>query len=134
MSVDVLCIIDLCADRCSSDRDALALDLGLTGGTYGELLESQVSVDQLLDDAISALSAPGLGVDATTAIAGLQLLQGKVPAARTIELGELFGLGVWQDSRIGGPAAINAGLNALQLASAALQLADRKSTRLNSSH
>src|SRR3546814_8456443 len=74
--------------------------------------------------AISALSAPGLGVDATTAIAGLQLLQGKVPAARTIELGELFGLGVWQDSRIGGPAAINAGLNALQLASAALQLAN----------
>src|SRR3546814_775986 len=104
--------------------DALALDLGLTGGTYGELLESQVSVDQLLDAAISALSAPGLGVDATTAIAGLQLLQGKVPAARTIELGELFGLGVWQDSRIGGPAAINAGLNALQLAIAALQLAN----------
>src|SRR3546814_12120283 len=102
----------------------LALDLGLTGGTYGGLLESQVSVDQLLDAAISALSAPGLGVDATTAIAGLQLLQGKVPAARTIELGELFGLGVWQDSRIGGPAAINAGLNALQLASAALQLAN----------
>src|SRR3546814_18630089 len=79
--------------------DALALDLGLTGGTYGELLESQVSVDQLLDAAISTLSAPGLGVDATTAIAGLQLLPGKVPAARTIELGELFGLGVWQDSR-----------------------------------
>src|SRR3546814_11457788 len=98
----------------------LALDLGLTGGTYGGLLESQVSVDQLLDAAISALSAPGLGVDATTAIAGLQLLQGKVPAARTIELGELFGLGVWQDSRTGGPDATTARLTALHLSSAAL--------------
>src|SRR3546814_17475955 len=87
----------------------LALDLGLTGGTYGGLLESQVSVDQLLDAAISALSAPGLGVDATTAIAGLQLLQGKVPAARTIELGELFGLGVWQSSeeRRGGKECVS---------------------------
>jgi uncharacterized membrane protein len=104
--------------------DRLALELDLEGGTYRQLLDSQVSVDQLLDAAISALGTPGLAIDAATAIAGLQALQGKVPAANAISLGDLFGLGIWQDSRIGGPAAINAGLNALQLATAGLQLAN----------
>src|SRR3546814_19810011 len=59
--------------------DALALDLGLTGGTYGELLESQVSVDQLLDAAIRPPPAPGLGVDPTTPLPRLPPPPGQVP-------------------------------------------------------
>lgn len=103
---------------------ALAAKVGVSGGTYRQLLAANASVDDVLDAAIAALSTPGSAADAATAIAGLQLLRGKVPAVRTIAIGKLFHLGAWQDMAIGGPAAINGGLNALQIASAAFQLAN----------
>ncbi len=103
---------------------ALAAEIGVQGGTYRQLLDSQASVDEVLQAAIGVLSQPGAGADAATAIAGLQLLQGKVPASRAISIGDLFGLGVWQDAAIGGPAAINGGLNGLQLATASIELAN----------
>ena len=102
----------------------LAAKLGVSGGTYRQLLASSASVDDVLDAAIGVLSAPGATADAAVAIAGLQRLRGTVPASRTIALAKLFNLGVWQDSAVTGPAAINGGLNALQLATAAIQLAN----------
>lgn len=103
---------------------ALAIELDMQSGTYRQLQDSQVAVDQLLSAAIATMAQPGSGADAATAIAGMQLLQGKIPASRTIRFGDLFGLGVWQDRPVGGPAAINAGINTLQLATAAIQLAN----------
>jgi len=104
--------------------DALATRLNATAGTYGQLLDLTASVDVVLQAAAQVLAEQGDVAGASAAVLGLQALQGKVPASRGIRIGDLFGLDVWKDVPIGGPAAINAGLNAMQLASAAIQLAN----------
>lgn len=108
--------------------DALATQIGLTGGTYGQLLQSNVGVRDVLAAQIGALATQNQTAEVAAAIAGLRTLQGQVPGNPAIALGRLFDLGLWQSRQVGDQAsvsALRAGINLMQLTSFSLQLADR---------
>lgn len=108
--------------------EALALEAGVTAGTYGQLLDSSVTMAALLDASIAALQASGevAGV-ALDAMDGLLALQSQLSGAPTVTVGDLIGLGVWDTTPIGGSggmAALDAGLNLYQLVMLAAQAAN----------
>jgi uncharacterized membrane protein len=107
--------------------DALATRVGVTGGTYGQLLQSNVSVRDVVAAQIAALASQNQVAEAAAAIAGLQLLQGQIAGNPTIALGNLFDVGLWANRQVGDAAstsALHAGINLMQLTSFSLQLAD----------
>lgn len=107
--------------------DALATRVGVTGGTYGQLLQSSVGVRDVIAAQVSALAAQSQVASVSAAIAGLQALDSKIAGNPTIALGNLFDLGLWQTRQIGEAAstsALHAGINLMQLTSFSLQLAD----------
>lgn len=107
--------------------DALAIDLGLGAGTYGQLLDTEVGVGQLLDAAIGVLDQYRNLAGVSAALSGLQRLEAAVPAPQRIKLGQLFDLGLWENTRVGAGdsrTALDAGVNLFQLASFSLQLSN----------
>lgn len=105
--------------------DALALELGLSGGTYRDVLDSEVAVGALLEAAANVLSRSPDLAGASAALAGLEALQSQIPASRRVELGQLFDLGLWTETATGSAgAALDAGVNVLQLTTFALQAAN----------
>ncbi|ODP37708.1 pilus assembly protein TadG-related protein [Sphingomonas turrisvirgatae] len=107
--------------------DALATRLGVTGGTYEQLLQADVGVRDVIAAQIAALAAQGQVAEVSAAIAGLQALQGQIAGNPAIALGRLFDLGLWQTRQVGDRAstsALRAGINLMQLTSFSLQLAD----------
>jgi uncharacterized membrane protein len=102
--------------------NALATNIGVSGGTYSSLLQSTVTVQQVLTAEADALNAPG-----SVAYAALNSLATSVPGSQTVSVGSLFDLGVWQDLGIGSsnpPPALSATLNAYQLATLSVQVAN----------
>ena len=104
--------------------DALNTQLSIKAGTYDELLTTTVSVSQVIDAEIAALNAPG-----SVAALALNALKASLTGAETLALGDLLDLGVWRNQPIGGsttPTALQAGLNFLQIATFAIQVANGK--------
>lgn len=107
--------------------DALATRVGVTGGTYGQLLQSSVGVRDVIAAQIAALATQNQVTGVAASIAGLQTLQGQIAGNPSIALGNLFELGLWQTRQVGDGAstsALRAGINLMQLTSFSLQLAD----------
>lgn len=106
--------------------DKLATNAGITG-SYGSVVATSVKVTDLLQAAADTLTAQGALTDTTGAVAGLQAIKAKVTGNPSVSMGALFDLGVWKNESVGAstsPAALKAGLNAYQLATFALQLAN----------
>jgi uncharacterized membrane protein len=108
--------------------NALATELGVSAGSYGSLLQSSVTMQQLIQAQINALNGEG-NVTGTrlAALNGLLGLQSSITGTPTVALGNLFDLGIWQNEAIGGtnpPAALSAGLNLYQLVSLAAQVSN----------
>lgn len=106
---------------------ALATNLGVTAGTYGSLLQSDATVQQVLQAEIDALNTMGGVTDVSAAVAGLTQLRDQITGSPTLRLADLFDLGVWNDLGLGSgeaPPALSATLNAFQLASLAAQVAN----------
>lgn len=101
---------------------ALATNIGVSAGNYGSLLQSTVSVQQVLGAAIDALNQPG-----SVATLALQSLQAQIVGSPDLALSSLFNLGIWQGLGIGAanpPPALQAALNVFQLATLSAQLAN----------
>jgi uncharacterized membrane protein len=106
--------------------NALATQVGVTAGTYDQLLQSKVTAGQILSAAASALGAQGQIAD-VNAVTGLASLQAALQGNPQINIGQLFDLGIWGGTQIGAdnsPAALHAGLNLYQIASFALEIAN----------
>ncbi|WP_373096600.1 pilus assembly protein TadG-related protein, partial [Zhongshania sp.] len=98
--------------------DALAIDLGVTAGSYDEVLGTSISLADLLDVAADVLTSDGNIIAAS----GLQALVLAIPVATPpIQLGELISV------QTGAPdAAFDIAISALDLTQASIQLANTK--------
>jgi uncharacterized membrane protein len=107
--------------------NALATRLSVTSGTYDQLLNSSVDIGTVLNAAVDALNTEGNVAGVQAGIAGLTKLAAQITGQRMITIGQLFDLGVWQNAQLqpsSAPAALQAGLNLFQLATASAQLAN----------
>ena len=107
--------------------NALAARLSVTAGTYDQILSSDVSMGTVLMAAVDALNAGGNVAGSQAGITGLTKLAAQITGSRMIPIGQLFDLGVWQNTELqpsSAPAALQAGLNLFQLATASAQLAN----------
>lgn len=107
--------------------DALATRLNVTGGTYSQLLRTNVGVRDVIAAQIAALAQQNQVASVAAAVAGLQQLQGQIAGNPTIALGNLFDIGLWANRQVGesgSTSALHAGINLMQLTSFSLQLAD----------
>lgn len=96
----------------------LALNVGVTAGAYDQLLTKTVKISQLLDAAITVLSAGGN--TASVAVSGLTSIK-TVVGNLDVTLGSLLQLQTGAAS-----AGLNTSLNVFQLAEAFVQLANTK--------
>ncbi|MDY7530686.1 pilus assembly protein TadG-related protein [Pseudomonas sp. Bout1] len=96
----------------------LALNVGVTAGAYDQLLTQNVKISQLLDAAITVLSAGGS--TASVAVSGLTSIKAIV-GNLDVTLGSLLQLQTGAVS-----AGLNTTLNVFQLAEAFVQLANTK--------
>ncbi|WP_342235658.1 pilus assembly protein TadG-related protein [Inquilinus sp. OTU3971] len=106
--------------------DALAVNIDVSAGTYGGLLDATVGVGDLLQAAIDALSTAGAVAGVT--IDGLASLQGQIAGNPELTVGDLLDLGVWKNLPIGeskAPTALAADLNVFQLVTMAIQVANK---------
>lgn len=107
--------------------DAIAVQNGLTVGTYDQLLDETVSVGSILQAGASVLGQHSQ-VAGASAVTDLGSIRAALQGNPQVRLGDLFDLGVWQELPVGSsatsPAALSAGVSAYQLATAALQLAN----------
>lgn len=109
--------------------DALAAKVGISAGTYSSVLASNIGIGDLLDTQIGVLAAQVQTVDVAAAVAAVRLIRSQLPGNQAVAIGKLFDLGLWSNSPIGDSksiSALHAGLNVLQLASFALQIASGK--------
>jgi uncharacterized membrane protein len=111
--------------------NALATNLNLTAGTFNGVLNSTVTIQQVLQAETTALntsgSIVGTSADLSQALSELAQLQASIAGSPSIQLSNLFNLGVWQNVPVGSTnsaTTLNAGLNVYQLATLAAQLAN----------
>lgn len=111
--------------------NALATNLNLTAGTFDSVLNSTVTVQQVLQAEITALNKSGsiVGTSAylSQALSELAQLQTSIAGSPSVQLSNLFNLGVWQNVPVGSTnaaTALNAGLNIYQLASLTAQVSN----------
>lgn len=100
--------------------DALALDLGLETLTYGELLELDVALGEMVDAALAVVTDPN-------ARAALEALRAQTGLGEDVALGHLFDLGQWADRQVGEggtPLARHAVVKAYDLLVATAQVAN----------
>lgn len=108
--------------------DRLAIRENLTAGTYESVLQETVSVGTVLDAAADVL-ADSPQIAGANVISDLGSLKAAIQGSPQIRLGDIIDLGVWKDLPIGqgsgtSKAALSAGLNAYQLTTASLSLAN----------
>jgi uncharacterized membrane protein len=108
--------------------NALSTQLGLTAGTYGSLLQSTVSIKNVLTAAETALSVEGVIATGTAdPFAGLNSLIASITGSPSIQLGQLLNLGIWQGesgSTVNPLSALSAGINLYDVASLAAEIAN----------
>lgn len=100
----------------------LATNIGLTAGTYNQVLTSNVTMGQILQAQIDALNAPG-----SIATLALNQLLLSASGSPSIQLGQLFKVGVWQSQQRGGMTqamAAAAKLDLLSLVTGAAEIAN----------
>lgn len=106
--------------------DALAIELGLSAGSYESVLQTDMTIGQLLDASIDALSqgsGSGSTADINAAIIGLTALRAAVPAgAPLIRLGDILEVQTGTDA-----AGLAADMNLLGLIQGAVQLSNGES-------
>jgi uncharacterized membrane protein len=104
--------------------DELATEAEVTGGTYTEVADSNVSVGDVFD----AMAAAGVtGDDASTAELALDEIGQYTQAyGMTIPAGKLFELGPYAELASGDGAGLDAGVRALDLVNAAAALANEE--------
>ncbi len=102
---------------------ALAVELDITAGTYGDVLDADVGIRQVLRAMATAAQAQGH----TAAAAVVTTLASRADQSLTVPLDALVQLGPLAHAEVG-PAhpGLGAGLDALSLVSAAAQLANGK--------
>jgi len=99
--------------------DALATQLGITAGTYNDVLESEASVGKI---ASAVATIPGIDNQAKVAAQALGL-----GASRTLKLKQLIGVGDFGRLGVGENAAgLDASLSALEILTAAAAVANGK--------
>ncbi|HRN84850.1 MAG TPA: TadG family pilus assembly protein [Hyphomicrobium sp.] len=100
---------------------ALATELDITAGTYGDVLDADVGIGQVLRAVATAAQAQG----DTTAASVVTTLASRADASLTVPLNALVDLGPLAHAEVG-PAhpGLGAGLDALSLVTAAAQLAN----------
>lgn len=83
--------------------DALATEVGLTAAsTYGDLLDAQVSVGQILDAAIAVIeNGSGDPSTMTAAISALNVLSGRVPPGTSVPIGDVVDASYFLEKSIG---------------------------------
>ena len=91
---------------------ALAINAGVSAGTYASLASATVTVGQVLAAAATALNAPG-STGNSAAVAALQTLAAQLPASQAISVAQLANLQPYLNDQVltPGPAALRAGLN-----------------------
>lgn len=102
---------------------ALATEIGVTAGTYGDLLAAQANVGTVLSAAARASTAAG-----QPAAAGVLTRLAQTSASASLPLASLVDLGPLARAEVGqAHAGLGAGLNVMALASAAAALANGES-------
>ena len=97
---------------------ALATQMGVTAGTYSDVLDAQVSAGNVLKAAAKAATTGGQ----SQAAQALTSLAGQISTSTTVPVGKLVDLGPLAYSEIGQPhAGLDAGLNLMSLVSAMAQ-------------
>lgn len=107
--------------------NALAIELNIKSGTYGDLLSTNATVTQIIQAAIDVLNKPGNISNITASIVeSLVTLKADVVGSPSLNLGNLLDLGVWQSGSIGSNSAtaLQAALNVFQLVSLSAQVAN----------
>jgi uncharacterized membrane protein len=107
--------------------NALAGQIGLSAGTYGQVLSSTVSVGAVLRAEIAALNAEGSVAGGQAAIGALGTLAGQISGSPAINVGALLNASVWNNAQVGSidPAtALGASLNVYRLTSFTAQIAN----------
>lgn len=101
--------------------DALATEVGLTAAsTYGDLLNSEVTVGQIIDAAIDVLqNEPDASPTITAAISGLNLLSGRVPPGTSVRIGDIVDASYFSEKSIGQGSSM-ASIAALDLVEASV--------------
>jgi len=100
---------------------ALASEIGVTAGTYADVLGANVSAGSVLRAAAAVLSADG----SSQAAAAASALASRAAASVTVPLGSLIDLGGLGQVGVGQPnAALGADLSAMSLVSAVAALAN----------
>jgi uncharacterized membrane protein len=101
----------------------LATNVGVTAGTYNSVLQSSATVQQVLQSEIDVLNA----ANNTVVSAALGALKAGISGTPSVNLSNLFNLGVWQNVGVGSTNAatgLTAALNVYQLASLTAQVAN----------
>ena len=107
--------------------NALAGQLGVSAGTYGQLLSGSASMGAILNAEIQALGNEGSLAGGSAAVAGLQSLAAQITGSPTVQLSTLLSAGIWQNAQIGRvdrSSALEANMNVYQVTSFAAQIAD----------
>lgn len=100
---------------------ALATEVGVTAGTYSDVLNAQASVGNVLKAAANAATSGGQSQAAQV----LTTLLSQVSTSATVSVGKLVDLGPLAYAEVGQPhAGLDAGLNVMSLVSALAQAAN----------
>lgn len=101
--------------------DALATRVGLSAGTYADLLNASVGLGTLLDVAADVLASTS-----PSSSLAVEVLSQAANAGRSLNIGNLLGLGIQHATKVGQYAAdqsyTNLDLNVLDLVQSAIQL------------
>lgn len=83
--------------------DALATKVGLgTGSSYGDLLNANASIGQVLDAAAEALQSGSDGSsDTSVALSGINMIAGRVPSGTSMRIGDVVDAGYFSGKAIG---------------------------------
>ncbi|NLH81493.1 MAG: hypothetical protein GX458_11705 [Phyllobacteriaceae bacterium] len=104
---------------------ALATRIGVDTITYDSLTSTQVRLTDVLYAAADA-SRTTAGASTTTSNAIVKLANLAATSSATVDLGRLFDFGPYGGSNVDGQALIGAGVNALDMVTACLQIANAR--------
>jgi uncharacterized membrane protein len=108
--------------------DPLATSANVNVATIGGLANASANVKTILQAEASALGTSGsLTTAQANALTGLQLLSAAASGSGTVQIGQLLNAGVWPTTASDGsvsPTALQATVNAFQVATAAIQMAN----------
>ncbi len=111
---------------------ALASNATVNVATVGGLANASASLGTVLQVEAAVLKAEGApSATLTAALAGLQALSANIYGQPTVQIGQLLNVAAWQTSNAGGvaaPTALQATVNAMQIATAAIELAQNGQT------